>query len=466
MSFLKVVSITAMLIFWSAITLAQETSLDLRKDGRVVTGNRKDFFLRKVATNEFKVTDHLRNRFKSSDVLAIVIPPGQTDGRYLIGVVLNGGTLPDDWPVSKEDFDLLRAFAINRKLAKAESATRGVRAGFASASNAMVNSNTAELQSLMAEDSGESKVAVAYAGYLLQDVDKAGEIAILSEIVTKYRQAENNVVQDPDATYAIIEYPKKKEVTISLTPVDLQGAKGVATIRRDDDATRIRLRLSDVPANVTGLTVYAVDETGTVTALGPIAISNGTGILLATTPLSHFMLIASPEPALRAYDHHTNVMFRSAVPEGFAVIPMRSSASGERVAAVTSPNGNPYAAALLGIPNFKRGDDTKLKVDFSGALTGARAKVFLTPRQDGPTEIRMSFHDLKEPPAGQKFIVWAVGSDGSFQKLGQLVNMPGRNEAEIKSETTLPDFALVVTMESWDSSRPWGPTIAYVYIVP
>ena len=69
-----------------------------------------------------------------------------------------------------------------------------------------------------------------------------------------------------------------------------------------------------------------------------------------------------------------------------------------------------YTAPLLGIPAFKKGDDTKIKVDFTGALAGARANVFITPRKDGPTEVKMRFHDLKEAPAGQKFIVWAVGA--------------------------------------------------------
>ncbi len=109
-----------------------------------------------------------------------------------------------------------------------------------------------------------------------------------------------------------------------------------------------------------------------------------------------------------------------------------------------------YTAPLLNIPAYKKGDDTKIKVDFTGALTGARANVFITPRKDGPTEVKMRFHDLKEAPAGQKFILWAVSPDGKFTKLGQVVNAPGRNEAEIKSETTLPDFGLVVTMESAD----------------
>jgi hypothetical protein len=285
-------------------------------------------------------------------------------------------------------------------------------------------------------------------------------------------------VQNPDGTFTIIEYPVKKEVKINLTPVTIQGAKGVATILRDDDGTRIKLNLMDVPAETTALTLYAVDEKGVVTALGPVAIANGTGTLAVTTPLSRFMLVASPEPALTAYDAHTKVFFRSAVPEGFTVIPVSGSASGEKVGAVAAPTtgatvvsptgqvATTYTAPLLGIPNFKTGDDTKIKVDFSGALAGARANVFVTPRKDGPTEVKMRFHELKEAPAGQKFIVWAVSPDGQFQKLGQVVNAPGRNEAEIRSETTLPDFGLVVTMESADADRPAGPSVAHIHIVP
>src|SRR6185295_13583718 len=128
-------------------------------------------------------------------------------------------------------------------------------------------------------------------------------------------------VQNPDGTYTIIEYPVKKEVTLNLT-----GAKGVATILRDDDGTRIKLNLTEVPADMTTLTLYAVDDKGVVTALGPVAITNGAGTLAATTPLSKFMLFASPEPSLTAYDANTKILFRSAVPEGFTVIPMTSPA--------------------------------------------------------------------------------------------------------------------------------------------
>ena len=278
-------------------------------------------------------------------------------------------------------------------------------------------------------------------------------------------------VQNPDGTYTVIEYPAKKEITLTLNPVTIQNAKGVATILRDDDGTRIKLNLTDVPADVTALTLYAVDDKGAVTALGPVAISNGVGTLSTTTPLSRFMLVASPESSLTAYDPNTKVFLRSAVPEGLAVVPMTQNPSGEKVSATTVPAGSTvaagtYTAPLLNIPAYKKGDDTKIKVDFTGALTGARANVFITPRKDGPTEVKMRFHELKDAPAGQTFIVWAVGADGTYQKLGQVVNAAGRNEAEIKSETTLADFGLLVTMEGAEGAAPVGPAVATIHIVP
>ena len=303
-------------------------------------------------------------------------------------------------------------------------------------------------------------------------------------------------VQNPDGTYTIIEYPAKKEVMLNLTPVNVTGAKGVATILRDDDGTRIKLNLTNVPADTSALTLYAVDDQGNVTALGPVAVSNGVGTLAATTPLTKFMLFASPEPTLTAYDANTKVIFRSAVPEGYTVIPVartgdeKVAAVGTPVAAtaqttttttpgavVSSPSGTTvvipmtetkttYTAPLLNIPAYKKGDDTKIKVDFTGALTGARANVFITPRKDGPTEVNMRFHDLKEAPAGQKYIVWAVSPDMKFTRLGEIVNTGGRNEAEIKSEVAMPDFGLVVTMEGADGETPIGPAVGTIHIVP
>ena len=303
-------------------------------------------------------------------------------------------------------------------------------------------------------------------------------------------------VQNPDGTYTIIEYPVKKEVTLNLTPVDVPGAKGVATILRDDDGTKIKLNLTNVPADLTAMTLYAVDDQGAVTALGPVTISNGVGTFTATAPLTKFMLFASPEPALTAYDTNTKVFFRSPVPEGFTVIPVartgdeKVAAVGAPVAAtaqtkttttpgavVSSPSGTTvvipmtetkttYSAPLLNIPAYKTGDDTKIKVDFTGALTGARANVFITPRKDGPTEVKMRFHELKEAPAGQKFIVWAVSPDNKYTKIGEIINTGGRNEAELRSEVALPDFGLVVTMESAVGEIPAGPAVGTIHIVP
>ena len=157
-------------------------------------------------------------------------------------------------------------------------------------------------------------------------------------------------VQNPDGTYTVIEYPAKKEVKINLTPVNVTGATGVATILRDDDGTRIKLNLTSVPADVSALTLYAVDDKGMVTALGPVAISNGVGTFESSTPLSKFMLVASPEPALTAYDANTKIFFRSAVPEGFAVIPMTTNPSGEKVGAVAAPTTTTAPTTVVTAP--------------------------------------------------------------------------------------------------------------------
>jgi len=287
--------------------------------------------------------------------------------------------------------------------------------------------------------------------------------------VTQTPTTVTKTVQHPDGTFTVIEYPVGKEVKINLNPVTLTNSKGVATILRDDNGTRIVLNLSDVPADVTGVNLYAVDDTGAVTSLGPVAVSNGIGTFTGTTPLSKFMLIASPEASLTAYDPNTKIFFRSAVPEGFAVIPHNTNPVGEKVGASTTEGATAatnYTVPMLNIPNYKKGDDTKMKIKFSGAMTGARANVFITPRKDGPTEVKLRFHELKEAPAGKVFTVWAVSPDNKFTKLGQVANAAGRNEAEIRSETTLKDFGLLITMEDANGTlvNPLGPGIGIVEI--
>jgi len=300
-----------------------------------------------------------------------------------------------------------------------------------------------------------------------------GSLAFSQTTTTTVTQTPTTVtktVQHPDGTFTVIEYPVKKEVKVMLNPVTPIKSTGFATILRDDDGTRIVLNMSDVPADVTKLNLYAVDDAGAVTLLGPIAVSNGIGTLTTTTPLSKFMLIASPEESLAAYDPNTKVLFRSAVPEGFAVIPHTTNPVGEKVAASTTEGATPassYTVPMLNIPAYKKGDDTKMKINFSGAMTGARANVFLKPRKDGPTEVNLRFHELKEAPAGKVFTLWAVSPDNKFVKLGQILNTAGRNEANIKSEVALADFGLLVTMEDATGTlvNPLGPSIGIVEIV-
>jgi len=278
--------------------------------------------------------------------------------------------------------------------------------------------------------------------------------------------------QNADGTYTVIEYPVGKETIVNLNPVTITGAKGVATILRDDNGTRIKLNLTGVPNDVSGLNLYAVDPAGVVTSLGPITVTNGLGTFETTTPLNRFMLVASPEATLTTYDPNTKVFFRSAAPEGFAVIPHTVAPVGENVGATAVPTteASAYTVPMLNIPAFKKGDDTKIKVNFTGAMSGTRANVFIEPHSGKATEVKMVLHELKDAPAGNSFILWAVSPDNQFQKLGQIVNLKNKNEAEIKATTTFPDFGLLVTQEDIAVVKktvlvPAGPRLGVIEII-
>ena len=322
----------------------------------------------------------------------------------------------------------------------------------------------------------KSLIGVLGATVLLLSLTVVAVSQVQTTTVTK-----TQAVQNPDGTYTIVEYPVGKETIVTLNPIGITGATGKATILRSADGTTIKLNLNSLPTDLTALNVYAVDPTGAVSLLGPVEISNGIGAFTTTTPMSKFMLIASPEGALTAYDPNTKIFFRSAVPAGLTVIPFAAAAVavgptvagaavGTTVAAVT-PTGD-YIAPMLGIATFKKGDDTKLKIDFTGAMEGARANVFIEPHKNGKmTEVRMRFHELKEAPKGTAYILWAVSPTGEFQKLGQIVNVKGRNEAEIKSETAFDDFGLLLTTEDVAATtgtiiRPAGTRVGVIQVVP
>ncbi len=274
-------------------------------------------------------------------------------------------------------------------------------------------------------------------------------------------------VQNADGTYTIIEYPVGREVALTLDPVTLANAKGTATILRDPSGTAIKLNLSGLPDTVTALNFYAVDPAGVTTLLGPVAIDHGVATFTTTTPMDKFMLIASPEASLTSYGPDTTVYFRSAVPQGFAVVPFSSHPIGEQVSATTTRGtASAYTVPMLNIPAYKKGDDTKLKIDFTGALTGARANVFIEPHRAGQTDIKFRFHELKDAPAGKIYTVWAVSPENKFFRLGQIVNNHSTNEAEVQSQVALPDFGLLVTMEDQgEIVTPIGPRVGWVEII-
>ncbi|HEY3027386.1 MAG TPA: hypothetical protein VGJ55_14645, partial [Pyrinomonadaceae bacterium] len=266
-------------------------------------------------------------------------------------------------------------------------------------------------------------------------------------------------VQNPDGTWTVVEYPVGKEVIVDLTPATtITGATGRATILRNPDGTTVRVNLTGIPADMATLNLYAVDPTGATTLLGPLAIENGVGTFVTTNPLSlsKFMIIASPEGNLTAFTPQSPVIFRSAVPTGLAVVPLARKeddkivATGEKVAAVASP----YNIPMLGIPALPAKKETAVHVNFNESYHAKRTTIFLTPNFNGKgaTRVKAKFHELSGVPNGGFLTLWAVGSDGSFTRLGSTSNSGSPNVATIDTDrnntnVALPDFGLFLTTE-------------------
>jgi hypothetical protein len=277
-------------------------------------------------------------------------------------------------------------------------------------------------------------------------------------------------VQNADGSWTVVEYPAQKEVVVDFAPgANFSTAKGRAKVMRMADHTMVTLDLSGLPATTSNLNVYAVDPLGKVTLLGPVTLANGAATHTLQTPLDKFMIFLSPEANLTTYGPDTAYAFRSTVPQGFAVLPLASTDRegdapvGERVAATSTAGATmPYNVPMLNVPGMARGEDTQVKVNLTGALTGSRVNFNIEPRKDGPTMVTARFHELKESPAGKVFTLWAVSPDNKFTKLGQVVNTGNRNEAEIKSETTLQDFGLLITLEDEAATSPHGDVVGTI----
>ena len=274
------------------------------------------------------------------------------------------------------------------------------------------------------------------------------------------------VVQNPDGSYTVIEYPVDKEVSVTLTPVTtVTGSTGVARVMRAADGTKVWVDLTGVPSTTTSMYAYAVDPAGTPTLLGPITVTNGIAKAEFSTPMNQFMLVLSPTEGLTAIDTATPVFYRSSLPTGYAVVPRRVSES--RVVAVApsviSREGGAYEVPLLNVGTFPD-TEREVKLKFGGELSGLEAKAYID-REKGVTKIRMHFDDMKKVPANKRFTLWTYSPDGQYAKLGQVINTGKRDEAAIKSETTLTDFGLFITAEDADVTVPTSK-IYSVFTVP
>src|SRR5437764_658050 len=227
-----------------------------------------------------------------------------------------------------------------------------------------------------------SKRLLSLVGSLALALTTAG--AAFAQQTTNTTTTQTTAVQNADGSWTVVEYPVDKEVTVNLTPNGIANATGRAIIHRMANGTAINLNLSGLSNDVSSLNLYAVDPSGKATLLGPVAINNGIATYSTVTPMDKFMLVLSPDANLTTYTPQTHVFFRSAAPQGFAVVPLASygerdgAAVAERVSATSTSGATPgYVAPMLGIPGFRRGTDTEVKIKFSGAMTGARANVFL-----------------------------------------------------------------------------------------
>ncbi len=261
------------------------------------------------------------------------------------------------------------------------------------------------------------------------------------------------VVQNADGSYTVIEYPVGREVIVNLSPTGVvTNGKGQVRVMRADTGTRVWVDVGGMPADAKSVYAYTVDPMGKVQLLGPVAVNGGIGKGEFSTSLNQFMVVLSPTSDVTGFESETPVYFRSSVPEGFSVIPTQRTAI-DNVRAGTGPISSAYEVPMLGVPSF--GDrTTEMNIDFSGELEGLKAKAYIDTRANGTTQIKMRFDDMKMAPKNKRFILWAAAPAGEYTKLGQVVNTGQRQEAEIRSETALPDFGLFVTIEEEDVTVP------------
>jgi hypothetical protein len=280
-------------------------------------------------------------------------------------------------------------------------------------------------------------------------------LALAQETVTKTTTTtEKKAVQNPDGTWTVIEYPVNKEVVVQLAPSGTFKGAGTAHIIRSAEGTAVNLDLNGMPSDVAKMYVYAVAPSGAASLLGPLDIANGVASQSYSTPLNQFMLVLAPTDDMNTFDADTAVSLRSALPTGYAVVPRAiTSTGGAKQVATSQRVDSAYDVPLLNVPSF--GDKTtEIRINFKGKLSGLKGKAYIDHAKGGAKQIKMRFDDMKMAPKDKKLVLWASSGDGKYVKLGQVINSGSRQESEIRSETSLDDFGLFVTVEDTDVDQP------------
>jgi hypothetical protein len=119
---------------------------------------------------------------------------------------------------------------------------------------------------------------------------------------------------------------------------------------------------------------------------------------------------------------------------------------------------------VLNVPSFGE-KQREVKIKFGGDLSGLEGKAYLT-RKGGTTKVTMKFDDMNKVPKEKRFVLWASSPDGQYTKLGQVLNSGKKDEAEIKSETSLSDFGLFMTVEDGDVTMPTSKVYSTFTVTP
>lgn len=190
MNSLRVSFLVAICLVYGPLAQAQETSIDLRKDGRIIAGERKDFLLQCIDQGIIKVDERLRNhlKFNATGLMAIVVPPGKMGKGYIIGLVVGSDTLPDDYGVLEADFNQLRRYSTNLISRNVERKYQEIKEASSKGDTQGVIAKTSELRTIIKGEEKENVFGELYAGYLLANLKKGAGQAPYDDIVNNYEK--------------------------------------------------------------------------------------------------------------------------------------------------------------------------------------------------------------------------------------------------------------------------------------